>query len=187
MSKAIGIAHTYMASIMHQTVRISSTIAAEWATVSVIQSDFKDGRSAENCRWEMKGGGRIRKGGLEEKREEIEWGEELISPKRHILHPSEITASPSMQICTITATWYFRHVTGILSLNLRLWLESQYNQLQSCKRISPIIFVVLNNTFISLHCEGGCGLTEQLIPTLNTYKSLKTSQRILGTVLICIS
>lgn len=121
-----------------------------------------------------------RRTGGETGRDRVGWGVNISQTTYPAYHPSEITASPSMQICTITATWYFRHVTGILSLNLRLWLESQYNQLQSCKRISPIIFVVLNNTFISLPCEGGCGLTEQLIPTLNTYKSLKTAQRILG-------
>lgn len=127
-----------------------------------------------------------RRTGGETGRDRVGWGVNISQTTYPAYHPSEITASPSMQICTITATWYFRHVAGILSLNLRLWLESQYNQLQSCKRISPIIFVVLNNIFISLHCEGGCGLAEQLIPILNTYKSLKTSQRILGTVLICV-
>lgn len=70
MGKTAGTSHAHLSSLLQQRARISSSIAAERGIVSVIQSDFKDGgRSAENCRREMKGGGRVREGGLERRQE----------------------------------------------------------------------------------------------------------------------
>lgn len=112
--------------IQQQGVRIRSSIVAERGIFSEMQSAFKDGgRSADNGRWEIKARGGDREGGEETERDRVSW--EVNIPPHDIScisskwYNSESINANMHNYCKCWATWYFKHVAGIFSLNLRHW------------------------------------------------------------------